>query len=193
MKTSTIYLFWFIFIGILLSGCQTRQKWADKGLKKKWAAPFCAEEFPVKMMDSTTVIDSVRKAVNANYTKTIDSLTKLAQAGAEAPPLPDNGDYKDCKKAYDKQVQKNKELSQALTALGKNYIPCKPDTQYIRKTYTVRDVAMETALRDSLSEMNADLIKTTEQKEKAQNQRNWAVGIALVLGVLIALRLFKKI
>lgn len=180
---------------VLVSGCRTAQERVDRLFNKHpdLAVKECNERWPTKAIDSTTVIDSVKRALNTNWQHYIDSLEKMAQKGSNVVVLPDSGAYKDCKKEYDKVVSENKGLRDAIAKLRRDYKPCLPDTVYKTKTVRVLDMKPVQIVKDSLSKERDIRVKAESKVESLTKQINWLIGAVLILGGLIALRLLKKI
>lgn len=185
-----IWLVWFIFWSIILSGCRTPKEKLHRIIDKhpELGAEFCADEYPVSVIDSTTLIDSVRRANNINWQSYIDSLNKVAESRVNDRVLIDTVSLERCREEYNKQVENNRGLVSAIKRLKRDYQECKPDTQYIRTTLRVRDTAKEQVLRDSINSLRSDLAKVTNQKETRTKQRNWLFAIVLVVVGYIGLR-----
>lgn len=188
-----LYLCYAIFWSIVLSGCMTPKEKLDRIISKhpQLGSEFCANEYPLSVIDSTTIIDSVRRADNVNWQYYIDSLNKVAESRLDDRVLIDTVTIERCREEYNKQVETNRGLVNAINRLKREYQECKPDTQYIKTTLRVRDTAREQVLRDSINSLRTDLNKVTDQKETRTTQRNWLFAIVLVVVGYIGLRLFR--
>lgn len=190
MKT---YLCYAIFWSIVLSGCRTPKEKLTRIIDKhpELGSEFCADEYPVAAIDSTTIIDSVRRANNINWQSYIDSLNKVAESRVNDRVLIDTVSLDRCRDEYNKQVETNRGLASAINRLKRDYQECKPDTQYIKTTIKLRDTANEQVLIDSINSILLNLTKVTDQKETRTKQRNWLFAIVLVVVGYIGLRVAR--
>lgn len=187
----------FIFLVVLLlllccMGCTTQRKAINYfNTHELVAATYCAAKFPTT--DSiVTRIDTIVKANNKDYSKTIDSLTSAIEAisgEAKADSIKASLSHKDCENVVQKLAQTNNSLRRQIAALKADYKPCLPDTIIKTTDHYITNKAREKELEIRLADMSTE-------KEMYQGRYQFWLKYGIIsmalLAILIVLIIFRS-
>lgn len=197
-QKSTIILLIAMFMTMwFFTGCNSYQKQLKKfnefaDAHNDVVAGVCAQKFPVKDSIGQVHTDSTHRANNVNYSPTIDSLQKLADA-LKLKLSKDTVKTNPCAavaKGYQDQVNN---LTNQLIGLHKTYKPCLPDTVYrtrdIYRLDSAKLVVMEGRYKvkaDSLVISQHDL---TGSQKQSSTRLYIIIGLCVAIGVGIVLKI----
>jgi hypothetical protein len=191
-KVSLIILVFALVLSMLCS-CTTQRKFNRIASEHKdWLSDKCSETFPLKP-SSTTTTTEVKSADNKDWTTTIDSLNKVILEAKTTVKTDTIYSERECNEKLQQQAKTIRSLTASLVKLKAGYEPCKPDTVIITTTITVPDSAKVYSLEAKLKKEQEKRIKTEGKLDEVSSQRNWAIGILIVLGLLFAVLKFIRV